>query len=150
MNLLEKACEISQRPEIFGRDLAWKHNVTVEKRIGSVCRHVANLFEVAPGKKATPTQVAMEPLSGGDLFSSQNPADVALLIFEVIAERNRNPQLWDVPGLGGIDAEINNTIRTFLLGPNPLAGHPLEGVHESTYSGAKKTLLEKLDTKLPF
>ena len=148
MELIDKALEISKRPHVIDLDHAWKIETVVVNRIGIVCAHVAQLFETSPRVKATPEQVANHELSGGNSFSSSNPADIALLIFEVVAERNRNPQLWNEREPGGIDDEIRNTISKFMKGPSVLSGDLSQGIRESTYSAAKQKLIENLEARM--
>ncbi|MBV4477777.1 hypothetical protein [Pseudomonas botevensis] len=149
MELFGKAKEVASRPEVIALDSAWKHENVVRDRLEIVCAHVAKLFVIEATKQPiTSSQVANESLSGGDSFSTMAPADVALLIFEVVAERNRNSQLWNNLGAGGINDEINNTVCKFLYGPSTLGGDISQRIRESTFTGAKQKLIKNLEARL--
>lgn len=149
MELLEKAKEVASRPEVVALDFAWKDGNVVRNRLDIVCAHVAKLFVIEATKQPiTPSQVANASLSGGGGFSTMAPADVALLIFEVVAERNRNSQLWNKRSAGGIDDEINNTVCKFLYGPSTLGGDISQRIRESTFIGAKQKLIKNLEARL--
>ncbi len=148
MELLEKSKEVASRPEVVALDYAWKDANSVTARLEIVCSHIAKLFiNKESGNAINSAQVRSAPISGSGGFSSLEPADVALLVFEVIAERNRNPQLWNKRGPGGIDDEINNTVYKFLNGPSTLGGDLSQGIRESTYAKAKIKLIQNLEAR---
>ncbi|WP_223429986.1 hypothetical protein [Pseudomonas sp. GL-B-26] len=150
MDVLSHAMTVYQKDGIQQYNGVPCEQSQVCSMLRKVGAHVANLFKSSAGGPAVFKSPESFELSPDGAFARENPGDMIALIFEVVVEGNRNPRLWYENGDGGIDGEINTTIRKFLVGPATIAGNPAEGVFEKTYKNAKQKLVTILETRLPF
>lgn len=82
-------------------------------------------------------------VTGNDLFTLENPADLLALIFQEVVEDNANPSLWSDGSLNGWQAPVSNAFSIFFFGPSAaFAPKQSEGVQAEKFSTAKAQLKE--------
>lgn len=147
MDLRNAALEVSRRADVVSLDRAWAVEDTAIKRLIIVCSHLSTIYKKPTGQPLAAEEFLNLQLTEEKGFSISNPADVALLVFEVIAERNRVPNLWTIAGAAGIDAVIIDTVNKLFRGPSILAGSFADGVKATEYADAKKQLIANLEAR---
>jgi len=110
----------------------------------SVRRMLDNIRQqLMSGMKGPASIPAIEDLevTGNDLFTLENPADLLALIFQEVVEDNGNPSLWSDHSLNGWRALVGTAFSIFFYGANAAFSSNLaEGVQADKFSVAKAQL----------
>ncbi|HBV6371103.1 TPA: hypothetical protein MD287_002723 [Klebsiella aerogenes] len=87
----------------------------------------------------------LTPNSG---FNMNYLPDLIALVFDVVTDRNRNPELW-FQKIGGISDEISVTFSKLLYGPIGHVTHSGKGAaHGKNYESVRSNLINDLDANI--
>lgn len=113
--------------------------------LGGIREFMMENLRGVDGQPVSIPEISNLSLTPNGAFNARNLADVLALIFEIVAEDNGDPRLWQTPGDAGWRGSVNHAFVVYYRGPYGEAlPDSVDGVRAATFSSAKVTMKKYL------